>query len=453
MNTQTADSATRIQRAPRRVELDWLRTLVVLGIIPYHALVIFGASSAVYIKSTQFNPALGVIGGFVLTWGIPLIFLMSGAAARLALEHRTAGAYVRERFARLFVPLLVVALLLSPVQIYFVLLSDPSLASASPVPIPNPEQLHNFGTFYGTYVSLLVATVRDYSSGIGGFTLSHLWFVPRLLVVSLLTLALIQVTRRFGLHVPVWIAGLLERPAVFLFGGGLVVALVWALLEPGWLGRLTAHWPYTDIWSEFFLDFALFVCGYLVYGHRRLLDGVRDLRLVCLALGLAIWIGIGGVTLLGKAPPSGYAPASVLFSAARSMSAWLLCFALLGLAMRYFTTTTRLQRYLSYASFPVYLLHLPVLTISAYYLLKLSLPWYLHLLLILTVTLLVSFGFFEFVIRHIPFIRFLFGVPKQTPQDEAPVGPPSTPTSPRASSRTLYPRQPVQPVTQQPAEA
>lgn len=71
--TSTAPSATTRPTPSRQYELDWLRTLVVLGIIPYHALVIFGASSAIYIKSAQSNPLLALLGSFVLTWGIPLI--------------------------------------------------------------------------------------------------------------------------------------------------------------------------------------------------------------------------------------------------------------------------------------------------------------------------------------------------------------------------------------------
>jgi peptidoglycan/LPS O-acetylase OafA/YrhL len=114
MKTHSAICSRNNAPPTRHYELDWLRTLVVLGIVPYHALVIFGASSAVYIKSAQSNPALALIGGFVLTWGIPSIFLMAGAASRLALEHRAPGAYIRERFSRLLVPMVLVALVFSP---------------------------------------------------------------------------------------------------------------------------------------------------------------------------------------------------------------------------------------------------------------------------------------------------------------------------------------------------
>jgi phenylacetate-CoA ligase len=405
--------------APRRYELDWLRTLVVLGIIPYHALVIFGASSAVYIKSVQASPALALIGGFVLTWGIPSIFLMAGAATRLALAHRGPGAYVRERLSRLLVPMLLVALVFSPLQAYFILLSNPSLVSMSPVPIQNPEQLSNFGTFYGTYLGILVTTVRAYSPSIGTLALAHVWFIPRLLVVSLLTSLLVLVMRRYGQRLLVRMTTLDQHPLVILFGGGLATALVFALLRPGWLEGLTAHWLFTDVWSDFFLDLFLFLCGYLIYSYRRLREAVGVLWIFTLAVGIVCWAAVAGVTIAGKAPSASFALPSLVYALGLALSAWLISLGLLGAAMRYLTFTTPEQRYLSDAAFPVYLLHMSVLTISAYYLLKLPLPWYLQLLLIIAVTVVVAFGLFDLVVRRTPVTRFLFGVRRLGPQDEA----------------------------------
>ena len=440
MKTQIASSTARGALAPRRYELDWLRTLVVLGIVPYHALVIFGASSAVYIKSAQSNPALALVGGFVLTWGIPTIFLMSGAATRLALERRSPGAYVRERLSRLVVPMVLVALVFSPLQAYFILLSNPGLVSMSPVPIHDPEQLSNFGTFYGTYITLLFTTVRAYSPSIGTLALAHVWFIPRLLVVSLLTLLLIVCLRwyrrhgRYGQRVA-RVIHLKRLPAMALLGGGVVTALIVALLQPGWLNHLTEHWIFTDVWADFALDFALFICGYLIYGRRRLYTAVSDLRVVTLVLGLLCWAAVAGVTFAGKAPPASFAPVSLAYSTAVALSAWLLSLALLGFAMRYFTFTTRQQRYLTYAAFPVYILHMPILTVCAYYVLKLSLPWYVQLPLILAVTVVLAFGIFEFVIRRTPVTRFLFGVGARVPHDDTPTGFPPVP--PGSSSPSL----------------
>jgi glucan biosynthesis protein C len=422
-------------RGSRRVELDWLRTLVVLGIIPYHALVIFGASSAVYIKSAQSNPALGLLGGFVLTWGIPAIFLLAGAASRLALTHRGPGAYARERMGKLLAPMALVALVFSPLQAYFILLSNPSLVSMSPVPIHNPEQLRSFGEFFHTYLTILVTTVRTYSPAIGTLALAHVWFIPRLLVVSLLLLALILITRRYKARSRRLFAGIERHPRLFLFSSGLATALAVALLRPGWLERVTAGWLYADIWSEFVLDLALFLCGYLIYSSARLSAVVRDTCVSTLAIGLLCWGAVAGVTLAGGEPTPSFTPAALAYTAAWALAAWMLCLALLGLAMRYLTVSTPQQRYLTYAAFPVYLLHMPVLTVSAYYLLKLPLPWYIQLLLITGVTVILAFGIFEWVVRRTPLTRFLFGVKGRVPRERKPIPPPGAASSGAGGAR------------------
>lgn len=406
----------------RHYELDWLRTLVVLGIIPYHVLVIFGASSAVFLKSAQSTPALALLGGFALTWGIPTIFLMAGAATRLALEHRTPGAVVRERLVRLLVPLTLVALVFSPLQAYFILRRNPSLISMSPVPIQHPEQLRSFGAFYRTYLTLLVTTVRAYSPRIGTLVLAHVWFIPRLLVVTLFTLLLIVCLRRSVRCSPAWITPLGRRPALSLFGAGVLTALVVALLRPGWLEHVTEHWLFTDVWSEFFLDLALFLCGYLIYASHPLRATVNHWCIPALLLGLLCWTTVASVTLAGKAPPASFLPAALIYAAAWALSAWLVSLALLGLAMRYLAFSSPGQRYLTYAAFPVYLLHMPVLTISAYFLLRLPLPWYVQLVLITTVTLLVAFGIFELALRRTAVTRFLFGIKIPRSEDSTHLG-------------------------------
>jgi glucan biosynthesis protein C len=445
MSTGTGHSPQDAAPGRRRYELDWLRTLVVLGVIPFHALVIFGASSAVFIKSAESVPILALVGGFVLTWGIPLIFLMAGAASRLALERRTTGSYIQERLGRLLAPMMLVALVLSPIAIYFVLLSNPSLASTSPVPIPQPERLANFGEFYRAYLTLLGSSVREFSLAAGALVLTHLWFVPRLLIVSLLALPVVLFARRHAARLSGPAAWLDGHPALLLIGGGAAIALVAALLRPGWLDRLTARWMIAGVWWEFFLDFALFLCGYLIYARPRLAAGVRDLRGLTLGAGLACLVGLASVSAAGKVPPStSFAPASIAFSIGLALSAWLMSLALLGMAMRYFTFSTAPQRYLTYATFPVFVLHLPILTIVAYYLVKVPLPWYIQFLLITAATMLIAFGIFELVIRRTPVTRFLFGVkgdwPRQQREREAPAAPPPRDQTPPArQTRTPLP--------------
>jgi peptidoglycan/LPS O-acetylase OafA/YrhL len=101
----------------RRGELDALRALVVVGLVFFHTAVIFGAGEFP-VKAEAENRVVTVLIAFGATWGMPLLFLISGMGARYSLRSRDAGAFARERLRRLGAPLLVGLLTLVPLQVY-----------------------------------------------------------------------------------------------------------------------------------------------------------------------------------------------------------------------------------------------------------------------------------------------------------------------------------------------
>jgi len=64
---------------------------------------------------------------------------------------------------------------------------------------------------------------------------------------------------------------------------------------------------------------------------------------------------------------------------------------------------------MSAASYPVYIIHQPVLVADAGYVLMLSIPPAMHFALIVIFSILLTFACFD-VIRRIPVIRVLFGM-------------------------------------------
>ena len=103
--------------ADRRGELDALRALVVVGLVFFHTAVIFGAGEFP-VKAEAENRVVTVLIAFGATWGMPLLFLISGMGVRYSLRSRGAGAFARERLRRLGLPLLVGLLTLVPLQVY-----------------------------------------------------------------------------------------------------------------------------------------------------------------------------------------------------------------------------------------------------------------------------------------------------------------------------------------------
>src|SRR5579885_3391922 len=102
----------------RLLFLDWLRVLAVLGVFCFHTLRPFDSLSDWNIKNPERSFVADAFIAFFFQWGMPLFFVLAGAACRFALRTRSGSRYFRERCLRLLLPLVVGYLLLSPPQAY-----------------------------------------------------------------------------------------------------------------------------------------------------------------------------------------------------------------------------------------------------------------------------------------------------------------------------------------------
>src|SRR6266536_112878 len=113
-----AASTRRPEQVPaRRGELDLLRALVVVGLVFFHTAVLFGAGDFPMKAATE-SPVATVFIAFGATWGMPLLFVVSGMGIWYSLRSRGVGAFARERVRRLLIPLLTGLVALVPLQGY-----------------------------------------------------------------------------------------------------------------------------------------------------------------------------------------------------------------------------------------------------------------------------------------------------------------------------------------------
>jgi hypothetical protein len=154
--------ASSVSRHHRRYDIDWLRVVAVMLLIPFHTARIFDIWEPFYAKNAETNAALSYSVIALLTpWHMPLLFLLAGASTWFALGFRSGGQYARERFTRLLIPLLFGVLVVVPPQGYYALLTQ-----GQP-----PE---SFASFLATYFAL---DFGDLSGYFGKFTPGHLWFI------------------------------------------------------------------------------------------------------------------------------------------------------------------------------------------------------------------------------------------------------------------------------------
>ncbi|HEX5590101.1 MAG TPA: acyltransferase family protein, partial [Candidatus Limnocylindrales bacterium] len=292
---------------------------------------------------------LGVVMGVFWSFGLAVLFLLSGVGARFALRRRTWQAFLRERVARLVVPFVVAGVLvLSPVQAY----------------IEAVHKGYGGGPFLefavrwiGTALNPLDWTVSPTLFGRG----YHLWFLGFLFAISVIALPLL--------------VGLMSR-----LGRSLVDAIARAL---AWRGTtLVAAVPIVILmsigvflgtaehdWFELWWYFAYFVIGFILVSDDRFLAAVRRDGWVALATAL------GSTAVLTMTPAAGlldsmtdgldvpHLLAGVLFG----LEGWAWTLVILNLGLR----VARLQRpvapHLNEAVLPVYVVHQPVILAVAFF--------------------------------------------------------------------------------------
>jgi glucan biosynthesis protein C len=405
-------STATVDRAPaRRGELDVLRALVVVGLVFFHTAVIFGAGEFP-IKATAENRVVTVLLGFGATWGMPLLFLISGMGIRHSLRSRTIGAFAAERLRRLGVPLLVGLATLIPLQVWLGL-----------------RHVGDAGSFAGFYVRFWdVRPALDFPFVVqadphgGLFETGHLWFLVCLLGFSLVLLpALAWLGRPAGARLLERLGGLLARPGAILFLPALAIAAVELALgsEVGYGG-----------WN--LGSYALFLlCGYLAAADPRIGEAFGRQWRPAAALGLLGFLATGAAYEVAQAaadPFTAMDPPSLAFRLLKSVDGWLWVVAILGLARSRLQRrpgapaqpapdrpgrASRLRRLGAYANdavLPFYVLHETVIVVVAYLVLDWPIPGAAQYGLIALVSLTATLLLYDLGVRRNPVTRFLFGL-------------------------------------------
>ena len=407
-----ATGPTQSARAtpPRQYELDWLRALVVLGLIPIHAAVIFSTAADTYIKNSQTSPVMALLGAFAGAWGMPLLFFVAGAAAYFALNRRTSSAYLRERVTRLLVPFAFATLLIVPVQVYAVALNDPRIVASFGVPIHNPGFLSSYPAFYVEYLRGYIYFLTHFSPTLAIVFWGHLWFIPRLFVYALCALPVAFFLRSApGAWVISGLNRVLRYPGVII-ALALPLTLVEMIVRASHVNTLTTGWPLYDDWVQFAFYLVCFIYGYLLFAVSEAPRAIVRHGWLALALGVITFVvavsQARGLTI----NPLSYSLGDIAGWPVRGLVGWLWMIAILSFALTRLNFTNGLLRYLNDAAFPIYVLHMPVVTVIGMYVVRLDIPWVLKLVLIVVSAFSVTLALYELVVRRFAVMRALFGL-------------------------------------------
>ena len=98
----------------RRPDIDWLRVLATLLVVLFHTAMVFNPAPFYHIRNTDLSFLMVVFCGFVSLWHMPLFFVLAGWSLARAIGSRGGIDILRERAARLGIPLLTGIVLFMP---------------------------------------------------------------------------------------------------------------------------------------------------------------------------------------------------------------------------------------------------------------------------------------------------------------------------------------------------
>jgi glucan biosynthesis protein C len=373
----------------RRYDLDWVRVLTILLVFLYHSSLFFWTGWW-YIKNAQTSALTNIFVHIMDFWMMPLLFMVAGSAAWFSMRYRKGGEFIKERVLRLLIPFAFGLLVLIPPVTYLDRTAR-GLFSGSFIQY-YPHFFQGFYSFFGPWK--------------GDFNLAHLWFLIYLFVVTIIALPVISRLGKAGSkNVMDWLARFTAKPgAIYLYAlPGIIIAYA-----------LSPIFPHSFIlfndWSYILCVLTLFIFGFIFCVNNKFWPIVEKTKNWSMGFALVttlIWIVIWAK---GINSPSTYSLSQIPFTVLWICTTWFWLLAVLGYAHRYLNFSNRFLAYASEASLPFYIIHVTVLIVVGFFVVQWNVSAWAKYLLMVSISFTSIVLIYEFIIKRVGLIRFLFGM-------------------------------------------
>jgi glucans biosynthesis protein C len=357
----------------RQYDLDWIRVLATLAVFIYHCFKFFNPW-AWHVKNNETDPTyITAISLFMSAWLMPIFFAVSGINSYYALQKRTGIQYIKERLARLGIPLLFGVMILTPPQIYMERVSHGQYS----------------GSFFNWYPHYFDGVYLDIG-GAGNFAFVglHLWYLLVLLVFSFITLPL------FIRKKPSESKDLKPLHLIVLTFPLMIVSVFVDVVNLG-------GW---DI--SFYL--VIFLYGYFLFTKASFKSMVQRLLPITIVLSFLTTLFFVYGFMTGM--PAAGNGSSILLAAVKALSCWCWLLVIFALADKKLSFSNKWLKYGSQASMPFYVLHQPVIVTLGFLIAEVDWSIPVKLVFLLSLAFFIIIGFYHFIISRIPFIRVLLGM-------------------------------------------
>lgn len=365
----------------RRYDIDWIRVIVFDILIIYHVGMFF-VPWDYELKNNEIVDWMRWPMLFVNQWRLSILFVVSGIGTRFALSHRTGGEFIIERVKRLFIPLVAgIFLLVAPV-VFLVRLSE--------------------GVLYNSYFDFY----SQFFNGVypeGNFSWGHLWFLPYLLLMSIIATPLFLYLRNSNNRFIISLTTLVKKSPISLF----------LFIIPLFIAEYSLHsnYPITHAlifgekgdWYALTYYFILFITGFILISIGEslwiALDKIKFLSLIMGIISFPILILMWSNT-----------ENEILIALMKTINMWSWILTIFAFSSSFLNKESKIIKYRNQAVYPYYILHFTI-TIFIGYLLMDSQIHYMWKFIIMTIGTFGMVGlFYEFFIKRIKILKLLFGL-------------------------------------------
>jgi peptidoglycan/LPS O-acetylase OafA/YrhL len=261
---------------------------------------------------------------------MPLLFVLAGISSMYTLTKRKPIDYLKERFNKLFVPLLSGILIIIPGMAYFA------------------DCFHNgYTENYFQHYMVFFTKWTDLTGYDGGFSPGHLWFILYLFIISIIALPIIIFYNKLGKKIP------LEKINI--------VILFLFFIFPC-IGQLILDIGGKSLGEYFFW----YMIGYFILSDDIIITKCKKYYLLFSIISL---MGMAFILIVFNA---NITIGSTTYDIAEKIYAHISILALLGMSKRKLDFSNKITNYFSKSSFAVYIFHLLWITFIAYYIIKMT---------------------------------------------------------------------------------
>ncbi len=372
----------------RRFDLDWLRIIAFGILIYFHTAIFFIPGGIPMIQNRETSEVLQNFVSISHQFRLALLFFISGVGVAFAKKRRSNREFLKERSRKLLIPLVVGILLVVPPMIY-------------------AEKLF-LAEFTGSFIEFYPHFFTDGVYPAGNLTWHHFWFIVYLYLFCLL-----------GMKAFSWLTAnnnqKLTQLALRGRGYGIYEFIIPLTIVEISLRAIFPGFP--DLihdWANFFHWFLIFLAGFVFANDEQLLDNACELRFFSLFGAVATTCGLylifGGMNLEANIDDSYIIIKYLSYCVIKITMVWCSILACLGFAARYLRFSNSLLSYINEAVYPLFILHLTIITLLGYWVVEFEIGLWTKYFFITTATIVSIMAFYHFAIRPYNLMRLLFGV-------------------------------------------